>query len=67
MSAAQLTFWGIVVGGSMGLTASFYPGVAKHAASAKDAMIASAMAGVLCATTTALAVSAVVNAISYMF
>lgn len=51
----------------MGLTASFYPGVAKHAASAKDAMIASAMAGVLCATTTALAVSAVVNAISYMF
>ena len=67
MTAAQMMFWTIVVGGSVGLTAGFYPGVAKHAASSKDAMLAAAMAGVLTAISLALAASAVVNAVAVTF
>ncbi len=66
MSLAQLTFWAIALAGSVGLTAGFYPAVAKHAASQRDALLAAAMAGVLCALTSAFAVSALTNALVVM-
>ncbi|MEM7678431.1 MAG: hypothetical protein AAF449_20765 [Myxococcota bacterium] len=64
---AQVTFWLVTIGGSVGLTGTFFPGVAKHAASNRDAFLAAAMAGVLCALTGAFAASALVNALAVVW
>lgn len=60
---AQAIFWGLMTGGTIGLTALFYPAVFKHSGSGRDSMLAAAMAGSLCAIPVALVTSAVVNAL----
>jgi hypothetical protein len=62
-----MTFFG--VGGflSLGLTAFFYPGVRRQASNARDSLLASAMAALLCATSAALVASFLVNAAAQLF
>lgn len=66
MTAAQLTFWVLVVGLSLGLTLFFYPGVRRHAQSSGQSLLASLMAAALCATGLALSAAFVVNAVGQL-
>ncbi len=63
MTGAQMTFYVVTAGASALGTAALYPGIRKHAETAKNALLAAFMAALLGATALALVVSAMANAV----
>lgn len=63
MSGAEATFYVVAVGATAAGTVLLYPGVRKHAQTAKNSLIAALMASMLGATALALVTAAIVNAI----
>lgn len=66
MSAAQVVFWGVGASLALGLPVFFYPGVRRFAESARDSVIASVAAGLLCAAGAALVAGYAVNAMEQL-
>lgn len=67
MSWAQLTFWWVGAALFVACTVFFYPGVRRHAPSAKESLLAATMAALLCAAGGALTAAFAVNAVSQLF
>lgn len=63
MTAPQLTFWVVTVGGAAVGTALTYPGVRKHAATARSSLLAAFMASSMAATGLGFFCGVVVNAL----
>lgn len=63
MTGAQVTFYAVALGVSVGGTVWVYPGVRKHSDSAKNSLLAAFMASTLAGTTLALVAASVVNAL----
>lgn len=66
MSGPQITFYVVTLGLSVLGTAVLYPGVRRHAESAKNSLLAAFMASALGATAMALVISALYNALSQL-
>jgi hypothetical protein len=64
MSAPQVTFLLVTVGGSALGTVLTYPGVRKHAATARSSLLAAFMASAMAATGLGFFCGALVNALS---
>lgn len=63
MNGAEATFYVVAIGASVGGTVWLYPSVRKHAQSAKNSLLAAAMASLLAGTALALVAASVVNAL----
>ncbi len=63
MTTPQIVFWSTTVGLCAVLTVVMFPGVKRHAESARDSWIASFMASALFSTSVGFVVSAIVNAV----